>query len=241
MGQRSQIYVRYNKKDMNGVNRKKLIANYYQWNYGERMIGRARWGIEFIKEYLSLGYNGYNWFEQPGSDVHLSRVFDANFDMHDISISSDIIKELCGFYGVSTETDYLKSELETAVKEEAEEEGLEINPIEQLFIEYIFTRQDNNDGKLFVDILEDGIKYCFLDDRANTDNIMDAAAYMVWDYQDCKETDWTKDEYIKPEQKENCRKNILAIGKMAQLMTKEEIDEFINYDYLEDMEKPPFC
>ena len=28
MGQRSQIYVRYNKKDMNGVNCKKLIANY---------------------------------------------------------------------------------------------------------------------------------------------------------------------------------------------------------------------
>lgn len=111
MGQRSQIYVRYNKKDMNGVNRKKLIANYYGWNYGERMISRARWGIEFIKEYLSLGYNGYNWFEQPGSDVHLSRVFDANFDMHDISISSDIIKELCGFYGVSTETDYLKVNL----------------------------------------------------------------------------------------------------------------------------------
>lgn len=94
---------------------------------------------------------------------------------------------------------------------------------------------------MFVDILEDGIKYCFLDSEANTDNIMDASAYMVWDYQGCKETDWTKDECIKPEQKENCRKNILAIGKMAQLMTKEEIDKFINYDYLEDMEKPPFC
>lgn len=46
MGQRSQIYVRYNKKDMNGVNCKKLIANYYQWNYGERMISRATGGVQ---------------------------------------------------------------------------------------------------------------------------------------------------------------------------------------------------
>ena len=43
MGQRSQIYVRYNKK--------LVIANYYQWNYGEQMISRARYGIEYIRRY----------------------------------------------------------------------------------------------------------------------------------------------------------------------------------------------
>jgi len=42
MGQRSQIYVRYNKK--------LVVTNYYQWNYGERMIRRARYGIEYIKD-----------------------------------------------------------------------------------------------------------------------------------------------------------------------------------------------
>ncbi|MFR2242517.1 MAG: hypothetical protein ACLS67_15260 [Anaerobutyricum soehngenii] len=48
MGQRSQIYVRFNKE--NGQSG--LIANYYGWNFGERMISRARWGIECIKEHF---------------------------------------------------------------------------------------------------------------------------------------------------------------------------------------------
>lgn len=83
-------------------------------------------------------------------------------------------------------------------------------------------------------------KYCFLDCNANADNIMDAAAYMIWNNANCKEPDWTKSEYIKPEQKEKCRQNILAIAKMANLMTKEEVENFINYDYLGDMESIPF-
>ena len=45
MGQRSQIFVRY---EENG--QKKMIARYYQWNYGGRMISRARYGIEWLKD-----------------------------------------------------------------------------------------------------------------------------------------------------------------------------------------------
>lgn len=30
------------------------------------------------------------------------------------------------------------------------------------------------------------------------------------------------------------------IDKMAQLMTKEEVEDFINYDYLNDMDSVPF-
>lgn len=33
MGQRSQIYIRYENGEKKG-----LIANYYSWNYGEKMI-----------------------------------------------------------------------------------------------------------------------------------------------------------------------------------------------------------
>lgn len=40
MGQRSQIYVR--------ASGQLIVANYYQWNYAERMISRARYGIEYI-------------------------------------------------------------------------------------------------------------------------------------------------------------------------------------------------
>lgn len=83
MGQRSQIYVRYNKK--------LVITNYYQWNYGERMISRARYGIEYIKE----NYLEYRtWIFNNESDMEkLRRIFDVNFDMKDIVMSIDIIKE----------------------------------------------------------------------------------------------------------------------------------------------------
>ena len=36
MGQRSQIYVRYNVNDESGQNYKGLIARYFGWNYGEK-------------------------------------------------------------------------------------------------------------------------------------------------------------------------------------------------------------
>ena len=78
MGQRSQIYARFNED-----NKKGLIANYYQWNYGERMISRAKWGIEHIKNTLK-----YDWYYRQESNVtRLSRIFDTNFDMKDIQIS----------------------------------------------------------------------------------------------------------------------------------------------------------
>ena len=47
MGQRSQIYVRYQKDDANY-----LVARYYQWNYGERMISRCRHTLEWIREHI---------------------------------------------------------------------------------------------------------------------------------------------------------------------------------------------
>ena len=49
MGQRSQIYVRFNKE--NGQSG--LIANYYGWNFGERMISRAR---ACLKNILSCSF-----------------------------------------------------------------------------------------------------------------------------------------------------------------------------------------
>lgn len=233
MGQRSQIYVRYNKSN----SQKGLIANYYGWNYGERMISRARWGIEFIKRYFDYILDpNYRWLGQPGNKLHVSRIFDANFDMCDVAISSDIIKELVDYYEVSMESISIKDDLQVALKKESEENHIECRTAEQEFIEYVFTRHDNNDGKLLVDICDDGIKYCFLDCVANTDNIMDATTYMVWNNASCEEPDWTKSQYIEPEQKEKCKNNILAIEEMASLMTKEEVEEFINYDYLGDME-----
>lgn len=196
MGQRSQIYVRYNKK--------LVVTNYYQWNYGERMISRARYGIEYIKdnllEHKDWIFNDKNYMQK------LSRIFDVNFDMKDIVISCDIVQEW---------------------KEQFSEDN---------FNDAVFRFQDNNDGRLIVDILEDGtIKYSFLDYECNVDHIMDARQYMDWDSKD-----WRHSIYIDDEQKKLCEENLIEIEKMALLMTNEEVKDYINYDYVADMEKPLF-
>lgn len=123
MGQRSQIYIRI-ADEYKGY--PKLYAKYYGWNFGERMISRARHGIEYIQEYLQ-------YKSDPNTQEKINRIFDVNFDMKDILVTSDIIKEwIEQFQDIHTSK------------------------------EYIFECVDNNDGKLFIDITKDNqIKYCF--------------------------------------------------------------------------------
>ena len=78
MGQRSQIYVRYT----NDKGEHFLTARYFNWNYGERMISRARHTLEWIKDNInSASYNfGYD-------NKKLIRIIEVNFDMHDVILS----------------------------------------------------------------------------------------------------------------------------------------------------------
>jgi len=87
MGQRSQIYIRIKDKNDN----KTLIANYYQWNYGERMISRARYGIEYIKRNIDFSFDR-ELIEK------ISRNFDINYDMKDVQLSVNILDELKEYY-----------------------------------------------------------------------------------------------------------------------------------------------
>lgn len=93
MGQRSQIYIRYNVNYVYGSatdhpktqNFKGLIARYFQWNYGERMISRARYIIEEIKdEFMEYKY----CFNDNEKLEKLKRFCETNFDMKDIVFSS---------------------------------------------------------------------------------------------------------------------------------------------------------
>ena len=127
MGQRSLIYVRYHVGE-----EKKLIAKYFGWNYGERMISRARWGMELILEDVRKN----TAYQNECQEKRLSEIFDVNFDLHDVAISCDIIKE-----------------------------WEELFPDED-FNEYIFRMQHCNDGKLLIDICENTIKYAFLNNEA---------------------------------------------------------------------------
>lgn len=79
MGQRSQIFVRYQETD----GTRKLVARYYGWNYGECMISRARHTIEWLKE----NYELISFYAEK-----IPRILDTNFDMGDCVISSDILK-----------------------------------------------------------------------------------------------------------------------------------------------------
>lgn len=192
MGQRSQIFVRY---EDNG--QKKMIARYYQWNYAERMISCARYGIEWLKE----------MYEYPFEIARkLYRILDTNFDMIDCVISSDIIKEF--------------------VDDDWENEGYTLN-------NFMFYAQDNNNGKLFIDVLSNGtIKYAFL----NYDNkkIMSGTEYMRWD----RGKDWKNPtEYFDQEDVDICIKNIKEINKMATKMTADEAKEFMETDYSYLIEK----
>ena len=68
-----------------------MIAKYYGWNYGERMISRARYGIEYIKR--NIEYYFHNDLLEK-----ISRTFDINYDMKDIQLSYDIFNDLKDCY-----------------------------------------------------------------------------------------------------------------------------------------------
>lgn len=195
MGQRSQIYVRFTDKE----GKKYLYARYYQWNYGERMVSRAKHSLEWIKEMIQYPH------VFTSEQIRLIRILDTNFDMQDVVISSDIVQEW---------------------KDNFSEEN---------FNNFVFKWQDNNDGKLFIDIdeNENTIKYAFTD-QYKMDRVMSAAQYMQWNHKQ-----WRNSKYISKEQKALCEKNIRQIPRLAKLMTKEELDEFITCDYGYKSHKSP--
>lgn len=195
MGQRSQIYVRCTNKE----GEKYLYARYYSWNYGERMVSRAKHSLEWIK---SMKNHFWIFSREP---QRLIRILDTNFDMQDVVISSDLIKEW---------------------NEDFPEEN---------FNDFIFKWVDNNDGKLFIDIDEnqDTIKYAFTDGYS-MDRVMSAAQYMNWNHKK-----WRDSKYISKEQKSLCENNIRFIPRIAKLMTKQELDEFISCDYGYKSHKAP--
>ena len=186
MGQRSQIYIRWQKENGDYV----LIARYFQWNFSERMISRARALIEELKEDLkySFHFNGDSSFEKK-----IATLCDINFDFRDIVQSCDIIKEY----------------------EEYSDNGN--------FKDYVFLQQDNNDGKLFidVDVKKQTVKYCLTDYNMK---LLDCRKYMDWDYKmwqhdlDSYHYSYTID-------------NLEYIEKNAKLMSKSELNKFIDCIY----------
>ena len=86
MSKPCQIYVRYPSKGG-----KKLIARYFSWCYGARLVSRARGIVEWIKDNSDGDFRGY--LSVGECLTKLLRVIDTNFDMKDVAISGDIVQE----------------------------------------------------------------------------------------------------------------------------------------------------
>lgn len=149
MGQRSQIYVIY--KD--NQNRDCISATYFQWNYGERMISRARYLMRWIKAQNNLYSNLYSDY-LPFVAHKIRYIASVNFDYNDVTIGTDLVEEWKNYKtGGVLNTD--------------------LN-------DYIF-HADNNDGCLFIDArIPKQLKYAFTTDDYK-DGVMGPEAYLKWD------------------------------------------------------------
>lgn len=207
MGQRSQIYVRFNTR--NG--KKFLVPRYYQWNYGTRMISRARGIIEWLeKNSTSLEYDLEN-------QEKLCKIMDINFDYKDVVLGQDLIEEF-------------------KEKEKNNFAGFvflgQANNDGQLFID---VNIDYEKGGIFGDKENTEIKYCFLS-NPNNFTPMDGDQYIQWDddYGEENVPSWMCNPYVRNEIGFTIE-NIDYIKEHAKLMAEKEVKEYIYYDYVTDM------
>ena len=163
MGQRSQIYVIY--KD--NQNRDCISATYFQWNYGERMISRARYLMGWLKSRDSFYViDSHNLFSLSYVAYKIRYIASVNFDYKDVVIGQDLIEEW------------------KAYKQGVPNANLN---------DYIFNA-DNNDGCLFIDArIPKHLKYAFTT-YDYKDGVMGPEAYLKWDGtpQKIRDTKFTK-------------------------------------------------
>ena len=207
MGQRSQMYVIAKKN-----NKYYMTANYYQWNYGERMISRVRGTLEqIIDDYIK-----YDW-QLTTDNAKLRRIMDINWDMHDVVLSSDIVKEFTNDY-----EEYWKTE------------G---NSYAQDFFDFCFSGQDNNDGQayMYIDLDVDNpkVKLCFTRYTFDKDSsVINANEYLTLDLLYDNPGTWQeymiKSEYYDAETIVYTEKNIEYIEEHSEMLNKEELLDILN-------------
>ena len=195
MGQRSQIYLKYPIGDKGKFG---LIANYYGWNYGERMISRAAYAIR----YLTCMYCPEYGFMNEDQVEKMRRYLDVNFDMNDIVMSTDLIREYEDSNSSSGCLDY--------VFNQANNDG-------RLFLDCVLRKEHDRT------VCE--IRYCFTDCEYN---ILDAEQYMEWQSESLTEH-WRR---LLPESAiVTCDQNMEYIMENAVLMDEDELYEMMHFPY----------
>lgn len=202
MGQRSQIYVRLSEEQKDGSIEKSLTARYYQWNYGERMVSRARGLVEWLKDTDYLGYNKNK----------IARIADVNFDYKDVVISQDILEE-------AKEWDYEENESvnDFIFDEQDNNDG-------QLFIDVKIPYAEEKPKKILIGFRDMG--------KDTVMNALEYMEWDMGDddkpWQDSfkKYYPASADEII-----DMTLKNAAYIDENAKLMTQEQLMDFLNDDY----------
>lgn len=140
----------------------------------------------------------------------LIRIIDTDFDTMDCQISVDLIKEY-------------------------DEDMDNVHSLNYT----IFKAIDNQDGKLFVDVLPNKtVKYAFTDSEGM--RILTAAQYMEWDCGKNWQDEWQEQLYLR-NKVDTLLSNIDAIDNGdAVLMTEEELQEFIECNYEHLLKNVPF-
>ena len=170
------------------------------------------------------------WRRRENGKSAVQRIASVNFDMHDARYQSDLILE--------------------------EAEGRYFDCI---FDQNFFLGQDNNDGILFINVTDDGIRYALTDGDAS--HPMNPDEYMNWDVSDPEKYDSWRDKELDPtyysenqwaienrtpeEIQEMNREhleageeivkytndNISYINSHSKLMEQKELKKLINHDY----------
>lgn len=89
-----------------------------------------------------------------------------------------------------------------------------------------------NDGRAFIYFTNDGkIKYCFTENHALKP--LDCNKYMLFDTESCYyDYQWKNKEYRNSAKMKRCRNNIKWLKQNAEVMTQEELDEFLRSAYI---------
>lgn len=133
MGQRSQIYVIYKDKQ----NRDCISATYFQWNYGERMISRARYLMGWIKAQKNPYSNSFSFVAHK-----IPYIASVNFDYKDVVIGTDLVKEW-----KENRKQYPNTDLNDYIFHADNNDGcLFIDARDSAHLRYAFTTYDYKDG-----------------------------------------------------------------------------------------------
>lgn len=209
MGQRFQVYVRYNK----GQN---IVAMDLQWCWGHYAVQRASQLLDYLKKNTA---DKYNYFMSENYAVMnnrhasyriLTSLIQMNLEAGSFVDGIDLAKETCEYDDEYIDADFFK-----------------INP----FVQY------NNDGILVIDVKEDEgraiIKYCF--DFLEKNEFAPISVktyyerYREGDYADKDKWDYDDMLYF-----ESLERSLEFVDRF-ELLTVEELNEIFDTRYSKDM------